>query len=633
MIDPDSDLTLASEFPAPTREAWHKLVDGVLKGRPFEQLVSKTYDGLRVDPLYPRAADARPLAGRAAAPWRVMQRVDHPDPAAANAEALHDLQNGATGLTLICAGSINANGYGIDGSAATLTRVLDGVQLDAGITLDFNVGPETRGIVRQFAALVKDRKIAPASVDLRASLNPIGGMAAVGGSDKPWSDLAPGFAALTGELAGLEFRGPFAVADGRIIHNAGGSEVQELAFAIASATAYLRAIEASGIALDAARSMIYFRLAADADQFLTIAKFRALRKLWARAEQACGLAPKPAYVSAETAWRTMTKRDPWVNILRATLAVFSAGLGGADAIAVLPHTAALGLPDRLARRIARNTQLLLLEESNLAKVADPVAGSGAIEDLTDKLCRAAWTLFQKIERAGGAAAALEQGLIQDRVAAVRAERQAAVARRRDALTGTTEFPNLAETPVSVFDVRPFAPAPSPTTIKFGPLPRMRLAEPFERLRDASDRILADTGSRPQVFLANLGRPSDFTARATFAKNFFAAGGIQAVMNDGFFSSPFPTGEVKTDLAALVAGFKDSGARLACLCSSDQVYVREAEAAAKALAAAGARHIYAAGRPREIETALKKAGVDTFIHAGCDVVATLQAAYDILAVEV
>ena len=236
----------------------------------------------------------------------------------------------------------------------------------------------------------------------------------------PWSALAANLAALAGELAGEGFRGPFAVADGRIIHNAGGSEAQELAFALASAVAYLRALEAGGHALDAARRMIYFRLAADADQFLTLAKFRAVRRLWARVEEACGLAPEPVFVAAETAWRMMTRRDPWVNVLRTTMAVFAAGLGGADSIAVFPFTAALGLPDAFARRLARNTQLILLEESSLAKVADPAAGSGGIEDITDRLCEAAWALFQEIEATGGTAAALEAGLIQDKVAAVRA---------------------------------------------------------------------------------------------------------------------------------------------------------------------------------------------------------------------
>ena len=152
---------------------------------------------------------------------------------------------------------------------------------------------------------------------------------------------------MVGELAGDGFRGPFAVADGRVIHNAGGSEAQELAFALASAVAYLRALEAGGMTLEAARDAIYFRLSADADQFLTMAKFRAARKLWARIEAACGLAPKPAMVTAETAWRMMTQRDPYVNMLRTTIAVAAAGLGGADAITVLPHTAPLGLPDAI----------------------------------------------------------------------------------------------------------------------------------------------------------------------------------------------------------------------------------------------------------------------------------------------
>ena len=183
------------------------------------------------------------------------------------------------------------------------------------------------------------------------------------------------------------FHGPFAVADGRVIHNAGGSEAQELAFALASAVAYLRALEGFGMPLEAARDAIYFRLAADADQFLTMAKFRAARKLWARIEAACGLVPKPVQLTAETAWRMMTKRDPYVNLLRTTIAVAAAGLGGADAITVLPHTAPLGLPDAFARRLARNCQLVLLEESNLARVADPAAGSGAIEALTERALR------------------------------------------------------------------------------------------------------------------------------------------------------------------------------------------------------------------------------------------------------
>jgi methylmalonyl-CoA mutase len=609
----DPELAFGAEFPAASREQWLKLVDGVLKGTPFDKrLLARTYDALTIQPLYPRAGEAVPVVGRApGAAWAVMQRVDHPDPAAANEQVLHDLENGATGLTIVCKGSLNANGYGLDSSVETLARLLDGVYLDAGIVVDFNVAAETRDAARNFATLVQQRGLDPATIALRASLNPLGHTAATGSAARPWQEAASGFAGLVKELADAGFGGPFAVADGRVIHNAGGSEAQELAFALASAVAYLRALEASGVALEAARRMIYFRLATDADQFLSIAKFRAVRKLWARVEEACGLAPQPAFVAAETAWRMMTRRDPYVNMLRATVAVVAAGLGGADAITVLPFTAALGLPDRFARRIARNTQLILLEESNLAKVADPSAGAGGIEDLTAQLGAAAWALFQEIEKAGGVEAALRQGLIQRKVAATRAEREKNIARRRDALTGTSEFPDIHEAGVHVLDVPPL-PGPAPQQPQFAALPRIRLAEPFEALRDASDRALAAAGARPKVFLANLGKLSDFTARTLYAKNFFEAGGIEAVSNDGF-----------ADRDAMVAAFKAAGAKLACLCSSDKVYEAEAVDAARALGAAGAAHLYLAGRGGEHEAALKSAGVGDFIYVGCDVLATLR----------
>jgi len=612
------DLPLAAEFPPATREQWLKLVEGVLKGAPVAKLEGRTYDRLRIDSLHARDPDARPIAARApATAWQVMQRVDHPDPAAANAEALHDLANGATGLTLVFAGAIGHHGHGLAASDAAIGRALDGVFLEAA-AIELDLSPQSKDAGHILADLVARRGLDPAAADIRFGFDPLGAMAASGATPFPWRDIVPIFTEVITDLAGRGFRGPFAPADGRVIHNAGGSEAQELAYVLAVAVAYLRALEASGIALDQARRMVLFRLAADADQFLTMAKFRALRKLWARVEDACGLAPEPAFVSAETAWRMMTRRDPWVNLLRTTMAVFAAGLGGANAITVLPFTAARGLPDRFARRLARNTQLILLEESNLAKVTDPAAGSGGIEDLTDQLCGAAWTLFQEIEAAGGAAAAIEQGVIQRKVAGVRAERARAVAKRREALTGTSAFPDIHELPVAVLDVPPVDVPPYPAAITFDALAPMRLAEPFERLRDASDAHLAKTGARPKVFLANLGKPADFTARASFAKNLFEAGGIEAVTNEGFAG--------RDDM---VAAFTASRAALACLCSSDAIYEAEAVAAAKALVSAGGRHIYLAGRPGAQESALRAAGVQGFVYTGCDVLTALREAHDIV----
>jgi methylmalonyl-CoA mutase len=256
---------------------------------------------------------------------------------------------------------------------------------------------------------------------------------------------------------------------------------------------------------------------------------------------------------------------------------------------------------------------VLLEESNLAKVSDPAAGSGGIETLTKQLCEAAWALFQEIEKAGGLFASLEQNLIQRKVAATRAVREANIAKRKDVLTGASEFPNLHEAEVAVLDAKPVALAPyGEAKFKFDALPPMRLAAPFEALRDKSDTRLKSGGARPKIFLANLGTPADFTARAAFAKSFFETGGIEAIDTQGF-----------ADPAALATAFKASGAAVACLCSSDKVYAAQAEAAAKALQASGAKHIYVAGRPGEREAGLRAAGVGDFIFAGGDALAMLR----------
>jgi methylmalonyl-CoA mutase len=613
----DDELRLAADFAPANYDDWRKLVDGVLKGAPFDRLVGKSTDGLRIEPIYGRSRDAALLAGRrAAAPWQIMQRIDHPDAAQANAQALHDLENGATGLSLVFADGSGSRGFGLEPSADAVAHVFKDIQLDANIAIELQIGPQSRMAAIHVAEYVKTNGIDPAACDIRFGLDPLAACAVWGHSPYRWEEIAP---AVTGAIKGLAasgFKGPFAPTDGRVIHDSGGSEAQELAFTLACGVAYLRALEHGGIALEEAQGMVYARLSADADQFLTMAKFRALRLLWARIEQACGLTPKPLFIAAETAWRMLTQRDPYVNMLRATMATFSAGLGGANAITVLPHTLALGLPDAFARRAARNTQLILLEESNLATVSDPAAGSGGIETLTRELCRAAWSLFQEIEKAGGVFAALEQGLIQDKVAETRAARMTDIAKRKFVLTGASEFPNLHEAEIAVLDAKPIVLAPyGEAKIKFAALAPMRLAEPFEALRNRSDDRLKTTGHRPKVFLANLGTASDFTARATFAKSFFEAGGIEAVDSEGF-----------TDPAALASAFQSSGAALACLCSSDKVYVDRATEAAKALQAAGARHIYLAGRPGEQETSLRAAGVGDFIFAGGDALAMLQEAY-------
>jgi methylmalonyl-CoA mutase len=612
-------LALGAEFPTATREQWLNLVDEVLRGASFEsRLVAAACDGLRIEPLYARKPHAAPVVGlRGAAPWHIMQRLDHPQAAAANAEAVDDLARGATGLVLEFTGAVGCYGYGLAARREDIGPALEGIVPAPGTTWDLDLGPASDEAAREIARLIERRGGAAGDANIWFGLDPVGAAAVAGGSEHAWAELSRDFSGIITELAARGFRGPFAIADARVVHNAGGSEAQELAYAVAAGIEYLRALTAAGVGLDAARSMIYFRLSADSDQFLTIAKFRAVRKLWARVEQACGLAAAPALVVAETAWRMMSRRDPHVNILRSTIAVASAAWGGADAITVLPFTMALGLPDRFARRIARNTQLVLLEESGLARVADPAAGSGGMEDLTDQLCRAAWLRIQQIEKAGGAWAALQEGDFQRGVAAMRERRRNAVALRKHVITGTSDFANIEEQSVSTLDIVPSWPPVRPLRFPCEPLAPIRLAEPFEALRDASDRMLANSGARPKVFLANLGKPSDFGARAAFASNLFLAGGIEASANDGF-----------AGCEEVIAAFKRSGTKLACLCSSDQIYARDAVATAQALREAGAK-VWLAGRGDSLVSALEGAGVSRFIFAGCDVLAALQTAQSLI----
>lgn len=599
-----ADLALSQTFPGASNEQWRKAVETALKGGAFDKLISRTADGIAIQPLYlPARGDAVTARGASGA-WAVMQAVDNPDPAEAGAQALDDLNGGASGLTLRIGGAPTARGFGVKAETLdALDAALKDVRLD-WIALRVDAGARAAATAALLADLVARRGLDAGALTIDFGLDPISDLARAGGAGD-----AARMAATLGDtakaLAAKSFKGRVAMADGRAWHEAGASEGEELACVLASAVETLRLFEKAGLSLDQARDQIAFLLAADADEFLTLAKFRALRRLWARVEQASGLAPKPIRLHGETAWRMTTRRDPWVNLLRSTVAVFSAGLGGADAVTVLPFTAALGLPDAHARRMARNTQLILLEESNLSRVVDPAAGAGGFAALTDALCEKAWSAFQEIEREGGMLASLAAGAIQARVAAVAAERAKAIARRKLPLTGASEFPNVKEGAVEVLPVEP-AKAAAPGA---GALPSHRDAETFEALRDAADA----RATRPSVFLANLGPVAAFTARATFAKNFFEAGGVEALGNDGFGS---------TD--AMVAAYKASGAKLACLCSSDALYAEQAATAAKALKAAGAT-VYLAGRPGELEAALKEAGVAGYVFIGADVLATLRAA--------
>ncbi|MFS8096568.1 methylmalonyl-CoA mutase subunit beta [Lentzea alba] len=551
-----------NEFPAASREQWRELVDAVLRksGASYESLVTRTYDGIELQPLY-TLDDALPPYALAPAKqgWDVRQRHAVPDPVA----LMNDLEGGVTSLWLAL-------------PASSLERVLDGVYLDlAPIVLDGDVEA-----ARTMLRIYDQAPLLPSQVSGNLALTPFGEALDVIKQAQQFPELRT------------------VVVDALPFHDAGGSDSEELGASLALAVSYLRALTDAGLGVSEAFAQLEFRYAATADQFMTIAKLRAARRLWARVAEVSGV-DVPQVQHAVTSSAMMTRRDPWVNMLRTTVATLAAGLGGADSVTVQPFDAAIGLPDEFARRIARNTQNLLLEESHLGEVIDPAAGSWYVESLTDSLASHAWSWFQEIERAGGFSAA--RSLVASRIAETWAARSARLADRSDPITGVSEFPNLTEKPV----VR--EPAPE---VPSGDLPRVRYAQAFEELRDLADA----QPERPQVFLATLGPVAAHTARATFAANLFNAGGF-ATPNAG----PTKTAE---DVAEK---FKASGAKVAVLCGSDTSYADQAVATVEALRNAGAERVLLAGKKSE-------ATVDGYVYTGCPALEILNNTFEFLAIK-
>ncbi|MFD9380545.1 methylmalonyl-CoA mutase family protein [Streptomyces sp. NPDC059999] len=609
---PDDGLSLAAEFPDATHEQWQRLVEGVLRksgkeasGEAAEDALSTTLeDGLRTRPLYIARPDAEDTGfpgfapfvrggtpeGTSASGWDVRQRLAGSDPVRVNEAALADLENGTTSLWL----TLGPTGLPVDG----LARALDGVYLDlAPITLD--AGAAYADAARALLGLYADRGVAPEAARASLGVDPLGHEARTGEA----LDLAEA-AALARETAADWPHVRTLTADALPYHEAGGSAAEELGLSLATGVAYLRALTDAGMGTEEAFGQLEFRYAATADQFLTIAKLRAARRLWARIGEACGVPEAAAQRQhAVTSPVMMTRRDPWVNMLRTTVACMAAGVAGADSVTVLPFDHDLGLPDAFARRIARNTSTILLEESHLARVIDPAGGSYYVEQLTTELAAAAWEFFRTVEKAGGLPEALRSGLVAERLAATWAERSKKLAKRREPITGVSEFPNLSEKPV----VR--EPAPEGPT---GGLPRVRRDEAYEALRARGDAHRAATGARPRIFLAALGPAAAHTGRATFASNLFQAGGVEPV-HDPVSVTP------ETAAAAYAASGADG---MAVLCSSDALYEEQAEAVAAALRSAGATTVFLAGRPGTAGQA-----VDEYVFAGCDAVAVLSSVLD------
>ena len=631
MTENPAPRDLASGFEPGTYDIWRQLVEKALKGADFDKrLVSRSADGLRIDPIYTRADELKGTAAATpgAAPftrgtsaqtdglgWQIHQRLSEPDPTAANKGILEELEGGANGIVLQIEGP---GQFGIKiTSPADMATTLTGVYLDYA-PVQLKSGLAGADSARHFLGALSTLGFKPGTVRGHLNIDPLGTFARFGSTWAPLQVALSETINLAGEARSREPKLTSVLVDATIPHEAGASEAQELAFLAATLVSYLRIFEAAGTAAEDAFRNIAFALSVDTDIFLSAAKLRAARRIIARIGEASNASPITMHITAVSSERMMAKRDPWTNMLRTTVACAGAAFGGADAITILPYTWSLGSPDHFARRIARNTQVVLQEESSLGRVIDPAGGSWYVEKLTDELAKKSWTLFQEIEAKGGLAATLSSGYLQDQIARTADARSKSIAKWTTPLTGVSFFPLLADDGVKI---TPHVKAPVISgKQQVRALAPHRLGEAFEALRDDADAALAKTGKQPCVFLANLGEIIDHNTRSTWMWNFLAAGGIEGLNCDGY-----------KDVDAASAAFKESGASVACLCSSDAIYADQAEAAAKSLKVAGATTVLMAGRPGDNEAALKAAGIDGFLFAGRDAIATLQSLHKALGI--
>jgi methylmalonyl-CoA mutase len=575
--------------------SWRTAVAGVLAkstrrdpadlpAEPERLLDSPTYEGFPVRPLY-TSLDALPEAALPGqwpfvrggdalrdvkSGWRVAEAFPANGSAAADA-------NGAVLLALT--EGVSALVLRVEGAATHLDRLLDGVFMDL-VPVVLDAGADYAAASDALLALLTDLdndQRSRLSVDLGADplIAPLSGRPAPGVAD---------VVAVAGKVTDYDGGVRAITVDGPAFHNLGASASWELAAAVAAAVSYLRLLVDGGLAARDALRQISFRFAADDDQFMTIAKLRAARQLWARVAEVVGESDAgAARLHAVTSLPMMAQRDPWVNMLRTTVAAFSAGAGGADTVLVHPFDVAIpggfpGTAPSFARRIARNTQLLLLEESHIGRVLDPAGGSWFVEDLTESLAEQAWKHFQDIESRGGFEAARDY--VVDQIKKVADRRADDIAHRRTSLTGVNEYPNLAEPPLPQGDAL--------ETV-------VRYAAGFEALRNRSDAFLEKTGSRPKVLLLPLGPLAEHNVRTTFAANLLASGGIEAVT-------------------------EDTTAQIAVICGTDARYAAEASAAVDAARKAGISHVLLAGPEKAVAEADSKP--DGYLTAKIDAVKTL-----------
>lgn len=535
----------------------------------LERLSAVTDDGLVVAPIYslthPQEQPVT-IAARADKAWKTLTRIDHPSAREANAQLLHDLEQGADGALLVLADSSSAYGFGIDlPDLSSFKALFDNIFVDATSLRIDGMSAAQCDLWTEFC----NRRGYDHNA-LNISMN------------------GPGAKGLKGVSATL-------IADASKWHNKGATAAQELGLALAETVLLMRGLCAGGTDIGSASKLMSVTLSSDADQFESMAKFRAMRLLWRKLLQTLRADDTPLSLHATTSWRMMGRRDPWTNVLRTTMATFAAALGGADSISVLPHTQALGLPDAFSRRVARNISLILQEESHLGKVVDPASGAGVYDALTVSLAEAAWANFQFVEAQGGFSAAVENGAVQQMITASRAAYLRDVATRKTVSLGNSHFAQLDAPDVTTLINIPLEPEDQDE--QFGDL---RDGILFERLADRAQNL--SVLSQPAVLLLCLGNRKAWKARSDFATDLFAAAGL-AVKN------------LEVGASTKVDKLDTERTPVICLCGADADYDANAEALVAGLKETGAQHILLAGRS-------DLAGLDDTIYVGCDAHAAL-----------
>ncbi len=618
-------IALHDHFSPASEAAWREAATQALRGRPLAKLTRTTPEGVEVPPLFVAAPSATAATGwpdlaphtrgsgaldRRQAGWDVRAQVFGGDPAAAAAALAADTAEAARSAWITPA---TASTPGVTvATAADAQRLLGALDLGATpVVVDC-----TGTALAWLQALLKAAQDAgvPARdltgalrCDIPGSVGALGGTP--GDASACWSDLVAAFEAAEG-APWLHL----VAASALPAHDAGADAAWGLAVALASARASWRALQAAGIALGDAVQRTELTLGTHADQFTTIATLRAARLLYGKLTHNLGLPPaqQRAFVHAVTGRTTTARRAPWTNMLRGTLEAAAAAMGGADAVTLTPFDAALGTPDALARRVARNAQLVLIREGHLARVADPGGGSWHLEHLTDGIARAAWDHLQSIESAGGLVAALRSGLVHRAIAQTRAQRARALARRKHTLVGVSDYvqadePAVPRTPAERLPQDADGPLVAAAVVPVcAPLGRWRDADAWESLRaSVAGEPTAEDAQAPAFFLANMGPVARHQARAGFTERLLSAQGFRVLGSDGFASA--------SDAAAAYA---ESGARGVAICGHDDDYRRDAAAWADALHEAGARAVLLAGKPG-VTGDERVPGVSHYAHLGVD----------------